>query len=347
MNKRISDYAIEIGRFPRGKNNSITDVEGVKVGHKTLDYDGAKTGVTVVLPKENMFQEKLIAASYVINGFGKSIGLGQIDELGSLETPIVLTNTLSVAAASHGLVRYMLERNIDIGDTTATVNPVVCECNDGRINDVRSLSIKAQDVYSAIEDADVDFDQGNVGAGTGMMTYELRGGLGSASRIVSLDRKDYTIGILTLSNFGRLDNFILDGDKLGKRIAKEIKTDKDFQDRGSIIFILATDIPLSSRQLKRLIKRVQPGLARTGSFTSNGSGEVVVGFSTANTISHYQKEDIVSIDIINENKMDELFEALVEASEEAILNAMIASKAGLDRRGRKVHALREFLEEEK
>lgn len=345
MNKKIRDYGIEIGRFRTGKNNSITDVEGVKVGHKTLDYDGVKTGVTVVVPKENMFKEKLVAASYVINGFGKSIGLAQIDELGSLETPIVLTNTLSVAAASHGLVGYMLERNIDIGDTTGTVNPVVCECNDSKINDIRSLSVKSQDVHRALEEADVDFKQGDVGAGKGMVCYQLKGGIGSASRIVELGGKEYSIGILTLSNFGKMDNFILDGKRLGKEIAKEVKKDENFKDDGSIIFILATDIPLSSRQLKRLIKRVQPGLARTGSFTSNGSGELVVGFTTANTIDHYEKEDIISQNIIKESKLDDLFEAVVDASEEAILNSMVAANGCLDRRGRKVYALREFLEE--
>ncbi len=345
MDKRIRDYDIEIGKYPTGKNNSITDVKGVKVGHKTLDYDGVKTGVTVVVPKENMFQEKLLAASYIINGFGKSIGLAQIDELGTLETPIVLTNTLSVAAASHGLVSYMLERNIDIGDTTGTVNPVVCECNDSKINDSRALSVKSQDVYSALAAADIDFDQGNVGAGTGMTTYQLRGGIGSASRIVKLDGKDYTIGILTLSNFGKLDNFILDGQKIGRDISKKIKADQDFQDKGSIIFILATDVPLSSRQLKRLVKRVQPGLGRTGSFTGNGSGELALGFTTANRVDHYEKEDIVQMKKIKESKLDDLFEAVVEASEEAVLNAMIASKSGVDRRGRKVYALSEFLEE--
>lgn len=343
MNKKIRDYGIEIGSLKTGKNNSITDVKGVKVGHKTLDEGGIKTGVTVVIPKKNMFKEKLVAASYVINGFGKSVGLVQIDELGTLETPIVLTNTLSVAAASDGLVRYMLDENDDIGDTTGTVNPVVCECNDGKINDIRALAVTGEDVFAAIEDAEVNFKQGDIGAGKGMMCYELKGGIGSASRLVELDGQEYTLGILTQSNFGLLKNFLLDGDKLGREISKKIDHDEGFKEEGSIIFILATDIPLSARQLKRVIKRVQPGLARTGSFTGNGSGEIVIGFSTANLIDHYEKKDLVSMDIINENKIDKIFQAAAEATEESILNSMVCSNPSITRKGEKVHSLKEFL----
>jgi len=190
-NKKIRDYGIIIGSIPTGKNNSITDVKGVKVGHKTLNNGNIKTGVTAVVPHEgNIFKEKLIAACHVINGFGKSTGLVQIEELGTLETPIILTNTLSVGTAHEALVRYMLENNDDIGDTTGTVNPVICECNDGEINDIRGLHVKKEDVFDAIKSADVEFEEGNVGAGTGMICYDLKGGIGSSSRVIELDDKN-------------------------------------------------------------------------------------------------------------------------------------------------------------
>ncbi len=344
MNKKIKEYGIVIGNMPRGKNNSITDVEGVKVGHTTLDHGNIKTGVTAIIPHgDNIFKEKLIASSYIINGFGKSTGILQIDELGSIETPIIMTNTLSVGTAYDALVRYMLENNEDIGDTTGSVNPIICECNDGKINDIRGLHIKQDHIYRAIENADLDFQEGNVGAGTGMMCYGLKGGIGSSSRLIELDGANYTLGVLVLSNFGSLEDFILNGDHLGKRIFDDIEDMKKVEDKGSIIFIVATDIPLSSRQLKRVIKRTYPGISRTGSYTGNGSGEVVIGFSTANRINHYEEKDIINISIVNENKMNGIFKAVTEATEEAILNSLVCSNSTVDREGNKVYSLKEFI----
>ena len=342
--KKIKDYGIDIGLFPKGKNNSITDVEGVKVGHVTLDNKDMKTGVTAILPHGgNIFKEKLVAASHVINGFGKSTGIIQIDELGTIETPIILTNTLSVGTAYDALVRYMLEKNEDIGDTTGTVNPVICECNDGVINDIRGLHVKKEDVYEALENCCIEFQEGNIGAGTGMRCYGLKGGIGSSSRLVELDNNKYTIGILVLSNFGSLEDFILNGDYIGPRLIKKIETYSPIEDKGSIIVILATDLPLSSRQLQRVIKRVEPGIAKTGSYTSNGSGEVVIGFSTANKIKHYEKDHIVKINIINENKINNIFKATVEATEEAILNSLVCSNSTLNRKGETVYSLKDLL----
>lgn len=344
MDKKIKEYGITIGSIPTGDNNSITDVEGVKVGHTTLDDGKIKTGVTAIIPHGgNIFKEKLIAASHVINGFGKSAGLIQIDELGTIETPIILTNTLSVGAAHEALVRYMLENNDDIGDTTGTVNPIICECNDGKINDIRGLHVKKDHIYEAIENADIKFQEGNVGAGTGMMCYGLKGGIGSSSRIIELANNKYTVGVLVLSNFGSVEDFILDGDHIGKRIFNDIEGMKRMEDKGSIIFIVATDIPLSSRQLKRIIKRTYPGISRTGSYTGNGSGEVVIGFSTANKIDHYEEQDLINIDIINENKMNDIFKGVMEATEEAILNSLVCSNGTVDRDGNKVHSLKEFI----
>lgn len=344
INKKLEKYGIRIGNFPSGKNNSISDVKGVTVGHKTL-YDGPiKTGVTAILPHEgNIFKEKLIAASHVINGFGKPVGLLQVDELGTLETPIILTNTLSVGTCHQGLVNYMLKENEDIGNTTGTVNPLVCECNDAKINDIRGLHVKEDHVTEALKNCKEEFKEGNVGAGTGMVCYGLKGGIGSSSRLIKLDDKDYTIGILVLSNFGSLEDFVLDGDHIGPNLIEKIADYDSVEDKGSIVTILATDIPLTSRQLKRIIKRVQSGIARTGSYTSNGSGEFVLGFSTANWIKHYEEEDIVDIKMVNENKINEIFKATVEATEEAILNSLIYSTREVNRLGKTVYSLSELL----
>lgn len=344
MNRKIRDYGISIGTMPTGSNNSITDVKGVKVGHTTLDEGKIKTGVTAILPHEdNIFKEKLVAASHVINGFGKSTGIIQIEEMGTVETPIILTNTLSVGIAHETLIKYMLRQNKDIGDTTGTINPIICECNDGRINDIRGLHIKPEHIVEAIEKCNIDFDEGNVGAGTGMMCYGLKGGIGSSSRIIEFDGIKYTVGVLVLSNFGSLEDFVLNGNPIGQRLFKEIQDINTIEDKGSIILIVATDIPLESRQLKRIIKRVYPGISRTGSYTGNGSGEVVIGFSTANRIKHYERNDIIDIKIINENKIDKIFKATVEATEEAILNSLICSSSTVDRRGKIVYSLKDLL----
>lgn len=343
-NKKIRDFGINIGNLPMGKNNSITDVKGVTVGNITLDDGSIKTGVTAILPHGgNIFKEKFLAACHVINGFGKSTGLIQIEELGTLETPIILTNTLSVGTAHEALVRYMLNENEDIGTTTGTVNPIICECNDGMINDIRGMHIKQDHIYEALERCDIEFEEGNVGAGTGMICYGLKGGIGSSSRIIELDNTNYTLGVLVLSNFGTLEDFILNGDKLGQTLVEKIKGINLTEEKGSIIVILATDIPLSSRQLKRVIKRTYPGISRTGSYTGNGSGEVVIGFSTANIINHYEANDIVNIKTINENKIDRIFKATVEATEEAILNSLICSNSSIDRKGNMVYSLKDLI----
>lgn len=339
MEKKL--WNLEIGNFKKGKRNSITDVKGVKVGHVTYDEGDKKTGVTAIIPHGgNIFQEKLVSAAHVINGFGKSVGLVQIEELGTLETPIILTNTLAVGKVADGLVSYMLDNNSDIGDTTGTVNPVVCECNDGYLNDIRNLFLGKEDVYNAIKNAGKDFEEGAVGAGTGMVCYNLKGGIGSSSRIVEIEGEEFVIGALTLTNFGRLKNLVIDNNPVGEIIAK-IKSQEETLDKGSIIVIIATDLPLSHRQLKRILKRVQSGIARTGSFVSNGSGEIAIGFSTANRINHYggSKLDIRSYD---EKDIDRIFEVTVLATEEAILQSMYNGKTTIGRKERKIESIREY-----
>lgn len=341
-NMGIRRYGIVIGELKTGRNNLITDVEGVKVGHVTLNKDRIKTGVTAILPhKGNIFREKVMASSHIINGFGKTIGTIQIEELGNIETPILLTNTLSVGAVSEGLIKYMLSNNADIGDTTGTINPVVCECNDGYLNDIRQLAIKSEHALEAIKNADVIFEEGAVGAGTGMSCYGLKGGIGSSSRIIELGDKEYTLGVLVLSNFGRKKDLIINHREIGKEICDLEEMEQI--DKGSIIIIIATDIPLNERQLKRVSKRAVVGLARTGSYVGNGSGDVVISFTTANKINHYEEKHITSFGAINEEKMDLVFRAAAEAVEESVLNSMVYAETTEGRDRHKRFSIKDYL----
>jgi D-aminopeptidase len=334
-------YNINIGKFKKGKNNLITDVNGVKVGHVTLDSEDIKTGVTAILPhSKNIFKEKVISASYVINGFGKSMGLIQIEELGNIETPIILTNTLSIGEACNGLIKYMLDENEDIGKTTGTVNPIVLECNDGFLNDIRGLNVKSDHVLESIKCAKELFDEGSVGAGTGMSCYQLKGGIGSSSRLISLDKKEYTVGSLVLSNFGLENDLMINGKKVVEKICNKDTVEVE---KGSIIIVIATDIPLNERQLKRISKRASISLGRTGSYLGNGSGDIVVAFTTENKINHYEKRDIVNIKVINEDKIDLVFRAIIESIEESIISSMINSKETIGRDNNKRKSILEYL----
>ena len=335
------DSGINIGKIKKGKRNLITDVEGIKVGHVTLSDGGIKTGVTAILPHEgNMFKEKVMASSCVINGFGKSVGIIQVEELGSIETPIIMTNTLSVGTAAEGLIRYMLDQNDDIGTTTGTVNCVVTECNDGRLNDIRGLHVKEEHVLKAIENADVSFEEGAVGSGTGMVCFGLKGGIGSSSRIIELDNKEYTIGALVMSKFGSKRYFTIKGDKIGEIIAEAEKSEKD---QGSIIIIVATDIPLSERQLKRISKRAVVALGRTGSYLGNGSGDICISFTTANKIKHYSDTKIINMKMIYEDAIDEVFKAVAEAVEESIISSMYHAETATGINNTTIRSLREYL----
>ena len=325
--KRIRDYNIKIGVLPPGERNSITDVRGVSVGHKTIHKGDINTGVTVIFPHEgNIFREKLSAAVHVVNGFGKSAGLIQVEELGTLETPILLTNTFGVGTCINSMIKYMLDQNKDIGTTTGTVNPVVFECNDSYLNDIRGMHITEDDVSAALSAASADFKEGSVGAGSGMSCYKLKGGIGTASRIIEVNGEKYTVGMLVLTNMGLLDELIVAGDDTGKKIAEHKKTSDREADKGSLIMIIATDIPMSSRQLKRAARRAENGVARTGNNIANGSGEIALAFSTAQRLKHEAPEEIIDLKILNEEKIDIVFKAVGECSEEAVLNSMITAE---------------------
>ncbi len=342
--KTIRDYGIVIGELTPGAYNKITDVPGVKVGHATVHEGNSHTGVTVILPcEENIFAHSLPAAQFVWNGFGKTLGLMQIEELGKLETPIALTNTLNVGLVHDALVEYMVRLCESDGTPLFSVNPVVGECNDSSINDIRRRAIKTKQVLDAIASAEVDFEMGSVGAGTSTICHYLKGGIGSASRVIALDGKSYTLGVLVQSNYGRLKDFTLCGKNIGREIEKRIAlADVTQTDQGSIMMILATDLPLSDRQLKRVIKRMSVGLARLGSYVGHGSGEVMIGFSTANKIEQKYETATVSQTILAENQLDLAFRAAAECCEEAVLNSMITADAVQDLQGKKIWSLKEF-----
>ncbi|MBV6685087.1 P1 family peptidase [Bacillus sp. JRC01] len=344
MTRRIRDYGVKIGRMRTGKHNSISDVKGVTVGHTTIDDGPHQTGVTAILPHQgSLFKDKLIASSHVINGFGKSMGLIQINELGTLETPIVLTNTLSIGVAADALIDYMLEHNPEIGRTTGTVNPVVCECNDMLLNDVRAKVVRKEHVFDAIHKAGEQVEEGSVGAGRGMLCYSLKGGIGTSSRIIPLDHGTYTLGVLVLSNFGILSDLMVGGNPVGEKLKQAILQERDERDKGSIIIVVATDLPVSERQLHRIIKRSVTGLSRTGSIITTGSGEVVIGFSTHTTIPHHPSGRLLSIPVIHEEDMDVAFRAVGEATEEAVLNSLVAATHVIGRDGNERPAFKDLI----
>ena len=340
--RRIFDYGIRIGNGKRGKLNKISDVAGVTVGHSTIRNEAHNTGVTVVMPsKSNIFRDKLIAASYVHNGFGKTAGTIQIDELGTLETPIALTNTLNVGLVSDAVEQYMIDSCNADGMFVRSVNPVVGECNDSALNTITERAVRCEHVMEAIQTASEDFEEGNVGAGAGTVCYGLKGGIGSASRVVELDGKEYTIGVLVQSNYGSTADLVINGRRIGEEIVKS--TSGSECDKGSIIIVLACDVPLTARQLKRVIKRCSVGIARLGSYIGHGSGEVFIGFSTANVISEDKGGDIMNIACVKEGRMNILFRAAGEAAEEAILNSMICAEDVTGPDGHVVKCLKNYL----
>lgn len=322
--KRASDYRINIGCLQSGPRNKITDVPGVSVGHCTVDSEKHKTGVTMVMPcPENPFFHKLPAAAVVLNGFGKTTGLVQIDELGTLETPIALTNTLNVGPVWDALAEYMIDRCAENDHMLRSVNPVVCECNDGTLNQIQKRAVTAEHVLFAIKNAQSDFEEGAVGAGRGMVCHDLKGGIGSASRLMEIDGKTYTLGVLLLSNHGNLADLTISGQNIGKELAEHLN--KREPDKGSCIAIVATDLPLDSRQLGRVAKRVSVGLARLGSYIGHGSGEVFLAFSTANAWDPREKSTLRQGTFFSEDEMDLPFRAVAECAEEAVLNSMFTA----------------------
>lgn len=323
--------------------NLITDVPGVRVGHVTHNDDARDihTGVTAVFPHSgNLFREKVAAGVSVINGFGKSAGLIQVEELGTVETPIIMTNTFGVGTSLNALTKYMLEQNEDIGVTTCTVNCLVTECNDGELNDIRGMHLTEEDVRQALANAGRDFEEGAVGGGTGMICMGKKGGIGSASRIVEFDGEKYTIGAIVMSNFGVIGNLRVNGEKIMNPASGEMR----IPDKGSIIMIIGTDLPLSDRQLRRTAKRSTVSLGRVGSYLGTGSGDIAIAFSNGNIAPHYSDKKVLNGGFLLESDMDTVFEATAEVVEEAIISSLYHAESMTGIRGKKVLGLKEYLD---
>ncbi len=337
--KRIRDYGIIPGKMKTGPLNKISDVKGVTVGHVTVDTDEHKTGVTVILPcEDNPFTNKLTAAVYVHNGFGKSQGLIQIEELGTLETPIALTNTLNIGAVHDALTGIMIKRCEEEGVELTSVNPVIGECNDSELNYIRERVIGVKEVVEAAASATADFQEGAVGAGKGTVCFGLKGGIGSSSRTFTIGDNSYTMGVLVQSNFGSTENLVINGRTVGQEIMDQI--DPAILDRGSIMIILATDLPVSDRQLKRILKRAGVGLGRTGSYMGHGSGDIMIGFTTANRI--LEGKELHSICMLKESTLETAFRAAAEATEEAVLNSLAMAETTTGYQGNTRYSLTEL-----
>lgn len=331
---------MQIGVLPVGPQNGITDVLGVKVGHTTcIEGDAVRTGVTAILPHAgNLFQEKVPAAVYAGNGFGKLTGSTQIAELGNIESPIVLTNTLSVAAAMEAVITHTLAQAGN--GQVQSVNAVVGETNDGYLNDIRGRHVKQSDVLAAIAGATSSRPaEGNVGAGTGTVCFGYKGGIGTSSRQLPASMGGYTVGVLVQSNFGGV--LQINGAPVGKELGKFSFSNQLLNNvDGSCMIIVATDAPLDSRNLQRLAKRAFMGLAKTGGIASNGSGDYVIAFSTDtdSRIPHHVGDLLVAKTLPND-LLSPLFMAAIEATEEAIVNSLFAAETMNGRNGHQIEAL--------
>jgi len=341
---RARMLGLALGEYPTGKHNAITDVPGVRVGHTTLirgegrlmpGQGPVRTGVTVIIPRDDVWHKKVPAGAFVLNGTGEMTGLAWIEESGFLEYPIALTNTLNLPRVSNGVMSWMVSRYPGIGITDDTLTPVVAECDDSRLNDIQGRHVSEADVQKALDSAAGGMVQeGTVGAGTGMMSYGFKGGIGTASRVIP-SAEGYTIGVLVNANHGRRSELMMGGIPVGRLYGEEAANGAE----GSVIIIIATNAPLDARQLKRVAKRAALGLARTGSIARHGSGDFIVAFSTGNVIPHYPKEWTFPMTVFADTHLNPIFAAAVEATQEAILNALTMATTVIGRDGHKAEAI--------
>jgi D-aminopeptidase len=332
MRARLRDLGFSIGRFPVGKLNAITDVGGVRVGHTTLVWGEGplevgkgpvRTGVTAVVPHPSVFDSRVVAGGFVLNGAGEVSGLTQVQEWGLLETPIFLTSTMAVGKVSDAAVKWMTRRWPTIGTEDDVVIPLVGECDDSWLNDAVGRHVRSEHVYRAIEQAGTGpVAEGSVGAGTGLITCDFKAGIGTSSRQVTIEGHDYTVGILVQSNFGVMRSLRVDGAPVGEVLEPLFREPRREKNAGSIITVVATDAPLLSPQLVRICKRAALGIGRLGSFAAHGSGEIVVAFSTANKVPRETSRMTATLDVLLDEACDPLYEATVECTEEAIANAL-------------------------
>ncbi len=332
--KRARDLGVEIGIFSPGENNAISDVEGVTVGQTTvIKGDSVRTGVTVILPHGgDLFHEKVPGAIYVTNGFGKLVGTTQIEELGTIETPIALTNTLNTFLVANSLIDYM----ITVSGPLRSVNPVVGETNDSGLNDILGRHVNKQHVFAAINNATGGaVEEGSVGAGAGTRALGFKGGIGTASRVLPKSLGGYTVGVLVQSNFGGL--FTIDGVPVGKEMGKILfKKDLTIEDEGSCMIVVATNAPLSPRNLKRMAKRTAHAFGRVGAYSSNGSGDYAIAFSTSQKVRRISRGNDLEFVLqeVHNRHMSPLFQAVVEGTEEAIVNSILMATTVESKYGR-------------
>ncbi len=337
---RARDLGVNLGAGSPGPLNAITDVKGVRVGHTTLIAGEGKltpgsgpirTGVTAILAHSgNLYQEPVVGTTHVINGYGKAVGIAQLLELGRIETPLLITSTLNVGLVEDALTQFVIEQNPKAGISLPTPNPIVAECHDGYLNDAQGRHVRKEHVYSAITTASKTVEEGNVGAGTGMMAYGYKSGVGTASRIISTKQEEFTIGCLAVPNCGRRGTLVMGGIPVGQFLEQKEPTKETGPAvflGGSIIVVLATDAPLTSRQLQRIARRAVIGIGRTGSIVSHGSGDFVFAFSTAFRDKRSKDPAIVNRPYFQDPYLTPLFAGAIEVTEEAILNALcIATK---------------------
>jgi len=345
--KRIRDLGVAIGTLIPGPLNAITDVDGVHVGQVTLNRGEGKlqpgkgpvrTGVTAILPHAgDLWNERVPAATYVLNGTGEMTGSIWIETQGALEVPILLTNTMNVGRVMDGVVAYMLKRYPDIGIGDDVVVPTVAECDDSTLNDARGIHVSIEDTLRAIESANGGaVAEGAVGAGTGMMAFDFKGGIGTSSRVLADEDGGYTVGVLVNSNMDTRKNLRVDGVPVGREIGDRLPVRG--QD-GSIVIAIATDAPLDHLKLKRLASKASLGLARTGAVSRHGSGDLFIAFSTANRVPHRPKERSYAMRIVADDHLNPIFQAAQEATEEAILNALTMATTVVGRDGNTAHAI--------
>jgi D-aminopeptidase len=349
---RARDLGIIIGHYPPGPHNAITDVAEVKVGHTTLiQGDGPlkpgegpiRTGVTVIVPRDDVWHKKVAAGAFVLNGTGEMTGLSWVAESGFLEYPIALTNTLNVPRVANGVMSWMIQRYPEIGISDDTLTPVVAECDDSRLNDIQGRHVSESDVMRALDNTSAGpVAEGSVGAGTGMVSYGFKGGIGTSSRRLPEQEGGYTVGVLVNANHGRRPELIVRGVPVGRLYdgtAPSAQVVQPGNSEGSIIVIIATDAPLDGRQLIRLAKRAALGLARTGSTARHGSGDFMLAFSTGNTIPHYPNARTFALTHLADTHLNPLITATVEATEEAIVNALTMATTVVGRDGRTAEAI--------
>ena len=345
---RARDLGIVVGVFEPGEHNAITDVQGVRVGHTTVvESPDVRTGVTAILPHGgNPYLSRVPAAIHVGNGFGKLLGVTQVRELGEMETPILLTCTLCVWKAADAMVEWMLAR--DGMENVRSLNALVGETNDGGLNDIRSRPIEPEHVVAALESAsDGRVEEGSVGAGAGTVAFGWKGGIGTSSRVLPQSLGGYTVGVLVQSNFGGI--LQMNGAPVGIELGQysfsnqvsrdaEYDSEQDVQEWGSIMMVVATDAPISDRNLERVARRAVMGLSRTGSYASNGSGDYVIAFSTASAVRRSTTGGVHTVHDLSNGSVSALFEATVEATEEAIYNSLLKAET-VTSNGRTVQAL--------